>query len=140
MFFFRSRNSSDRIRALIRRGVGLREQAWPAPPLASPESRDRLAAEVLEFVREEMATMRRPHGIDQVALALSCQDASGRVLCSSSLGVVRPIDFYGDEAATGIRGFMDDAAAVSAGGAIEVAAALVCLGDIAYALAGSRAA
>ncbi|GAB4329959.1 MAG: hypothetical protein Kow0010_14690 [Dehalococcoidia bacterium] len=140
MFLFRSRNSSNQIRDLIRRGVGLREHSWATPDLTTSDARDRLAADVLAFVRESMASMRRPHGIDHVALALSVQGDDGRVLCSSSLGVVRPLDFYRDEGAAGIRAFIDDAASLSRTGPIEVTAALVCLGDIAFALAGTPAA
>lgn len=140
MFLFRSRNSSNRIRDLIRRGVGLRERSWTTPDLATSNARDQLAADVLAFVRESMASMRRPHGIDHVALALSVQDEHGRVLCSTSLGVVRPLDFYRDKGATGIRAFVDDAASVAGQGPVEVTVALVCLGDIAFALAETPAA
>lgn len=140
MFPFRSRNSSTRIRELIRRGVGLRERSWPAPDLSTTGARDQVAADILAFVRECMAAMRRPHGIDHVALALSVQSGEGSVLCSSSLGVVRPLDFYRDEGPAGIRAFIDDAASLSATRPVEITAALVCLGDIAFALSHEPAA
>lgn len=83
--------------------------------------------------------MRRPGGIDQVVMALACRDGAGRVVCSASLGVVRPGAFYDGTAEAELTDALAAARAV-AGEDGEVLVALLRLGDLAYRLQGGRAA
>ena len=87
-----------------------------------------------------MGEMRRPYGIDHVALALACRDTSGRILCSNSLGVRRPASFYGPEAGTSVEAFLRDVDQVRNETEMEVVAALLSLGDLAFELRAERAA
>jgi hypothetical protein len=134
MPLFRKQSTHRRVETLIREGVGVRQSTWQLAPPGDLPAADRLADAVLVWVRECMAGMRRPYGIDHVALALACRDGSGRVVCSTSLGVVRPATFYTNDPAAGIRGFLDDAARVAGDGGAEMVGALLSLGDIAFRL------
>ena len=135
------RNSTHRrVESLIRQGVGVREASWEMAPAGDGPGRERLAGELATWVREAMATMRRPYGIDHVALALACRDSTGRVLSSSSLGVIRPGSFYGAEGVERIAGFLEDVELVRAAGAVNVSGALLSLGDLAFELDIARAA
>jgi hypothetical protein len=118
----------------IRRGVGVRESAWPIPGALLERERADLAATILEWVRESMAGMRRPYGVDHVALAIACRDADGRLQCSRTLGVIRPGAFYSDDGPARIRAFLDDLESVPAGRRADIAAALLRVGDLAYEL------
>lgn len=136
--FFGKAKTHRRVARLIRDGVGVREASWPLPPLADCRGDD-IAREVVAWVRQEMGGMRRPYGIDHVALALACKDGRGRVVCSSSLGVVRPTSFYSPEGSAGVEAFLGDARRIIGDGPGEMVGALLSLGDIAFEL-DSRAA
>lgn len=86
-----------------------------------------------------MSGMRRPYGIDHVALALAARDNSGKVVCSNSLGVLRPGSFYAEEGAEQVRAFLGDASRVMAGRPGEMVGALLSLGDIAFELKSKAA-
>jgi hypothetical protein len=129
-----------RLQRLIRDGVGVRESAWALPSLDDEPARALVVQEIAGWVRESMGEMRRPYGIDHVALALACRDASGRIVCTNSLGVIRPTAFYGHEGIDRIAAFMDDLRSVPAAPRGEVVGALLSLGDLAYQLDLARAA
>lgn len=136
---FLSRFSTHRkVERLIRSGVGVREASWD---LASYDSatKDALVSDVIEWVRSAMGEMRRPYGIDHVALALAARDEGGRVLCSNSLGVLRPASFYATEGPEQVRAFLGDAERVMRGQPGEMVGALLSLGDIAFELQGRAA-
>ncbi|MCC6382093.1 MAG: hypothetical protein IT304_06255 [Dehalococcoidia bacterium] len=139
MQFLRAPTTRRRVERLIRQGVGVREAAWQLP-IDDTDNRQALVEQILAWVRDSMAAMRRPYGIDQVALALACRDAAGRVVCSNSFGVVHPALFYGAEGADRIASFFGDLGAVPLASRHEVVGALLSLGDIAYELSLPRAA
>ncbi len=95
---------------------------------------------MVEWVRGQMGEMRRPYGIDHVALALACRDTSGTVVCSNSMGVVRPESFYSEAGARSVEGFLADARRAAGPGPVEVVGALLSLGDLAFELNLGRAA
>lgn len=97
-------------------------------------ARAALAGELLGWVRASLGEMRRPYGINQVALALAGRDLGGAVFCANSLGVVRPSSFYSSEGPDGILAFLDDLDGVRGDGEVRIAAALLSLGDLAYEL------
>lgn len=139
MGFLRKPTPHRRVEQLIRRGVGIHEASWalPEPTDAAPPE---LVEEIVGWVRRSMGEMRRPYGIDQVAFALACRDSSGTVLCSNSLGVIRPEVFYGPTGAERVAAFFDDVRAVRDRNPDEVVGALLSLGDLAYEIDSSRAA
>ncbi len=126
MFSFHDARMRRRLATLLREGVGVHEHSWPTP--------EGSAEGLLVWVRDVMASMRRPNGIDQVALALACRDVQGTVRRSSTLGVVPPGAFYGGPAEEGLRAFVRELEALPPADHVKVSAALVCLGDLAYAL------
>lgn len=138
MALFSRFSTHRKVENLIRSGVGVREASWTIGGYA-PEVKQALVADVIEWVRSSMGEMRRPYGIDHVALALAARDETGRVLCSNSLGVLRPASFYADEGAEQVLAFLGDAERVMRGAPGEVVGALLSLGDIAFELK-SRAA
>lgn len=105
----------------------------------APQTTDALVDDVVAWVRSSMAHMRRPYGIDHVALALAARDADGHVVCTNSLGVVRPQNFYGDAGPEHVRAFLGDAARAMEGRPGEMVGALLSLGDIAFQLRGKAA-
>jgi hypothetical protein len=123
--------STRRLTQAVRDGVGVREQTWE---LAAPRDGGTaaLVAEIVEWARESMAGMRRPYGIDHVAVALACRDARGRVVCSSALGVMRPTVFYTDEGSERVAAFLADVRFANPGEGAQVVGALLSLGDVAY--------
>jgi hypothetical protein len=121
-----------RVERLIRDGVGVQEFSWEVP--ASTSTEQALVGDIQEWVCSSMANMRRPYGIDHVALALACRDETGRVMLSNSLGVVRPSSFYGAGGAERIEAFVGDMRAVPQHSRHEVVGALLSLGDLAYAM------
>ncbi len=125
---------------MIRDGVGVREAMWQIDGLGDNDADAALSADMVAWVRRQMAEMRRPYGIDHVALALACRDGSGAVVCTNSLGVVRPESFYNDSGINGVEGFLVDARRAAGDGPIELVAALLSLGDIAFELNLGRAA
>ena len=138
--FFRKLSTHRRVERLIRDGVGVREASWTIDRLGETETDARLATDLVSWVRRQMGEMRRPYGIDHVALALACRDASGRVVCSNSIGVVRPESFYGETGARSVEGFLIDARKAAGEGPVEIVGALLSLGDIAFELNLGRAA
>lgn len=139
MGFLRKPSPHRRVEQLIRRGVGIHEASWVLPE-ASESAPAELVEEIIGWVRRSMGEMRRPHGIDQVALVLACRDRSGTILCSNSLGVIRPKVFYSAAAAERVAAFFDDVRAVRDRNPAEVVGALLCLGDLAYEIDTTRAA
>uniref|UniRef100_UPI002ADE4F23 hypothetical protein n=1 Tax=Tepidiforma sp. TaxID=2682230 RepID=UPI002ADE4F23 len=134
---FRRRRVQRDVARMIREGVGVSEGRWA---LGGRAEAGALAGEIAAWAREKMAGMRRPRGIDQVVLALACRDAAGTVVCSGSLGVVKPGLFYEETGERKLREFLEGAAGVVGPGDGEVLAALLRLGEIAYALEGGAAA
>lgn len=139
MGFLRSSSPHRRIEQLIRRGVGVQEASW-ALPEASESAPAELVDEIIGWVRRAMGDMRRPNGIDQVAFALACRDGSGTVLCSNSLGVMRPEVFYSAAGAERVAAFLDDVRSVRDRNPAEVVGALLSLGELAYEIETARAA
>ncbi len=133
MALFRRFSTHRKVERLIRDGVGVREACWRLEHGPSEHS-EALVDDVIGWVRSSMGGMRRPYGIDHVALALAARDDSGRVVCSNSLGVLRPGSFYGDEGAEQVRAFLGDAKRAMAGRGGEMVGALLSLGDIAFEL------
>lgn len=139
MGFLRKPSPHRRVEQLIRRGVGIHEASW-ALPESSDAAPPELVEEIVGWVRRSMGEMRRPYGIDHVAFALACRDGSGTVLCSNSLGVIRPEIFYSATGADRVAAFFDDVRAVRERNPEEVVGALLSLGDLAYEIDTSRAA
>ena len=131
MALFRRLSTHRKVERLIRDGVGVREACWRLEPSDAAEG---FIEDVIEWVRTSMGTMRRPYGIDHIALALAARDEGGRVVCSNSLGVLRPTSFYGEEGPKQVGAFFGDARRVLGGNPCEVVGALLSLGDIAFEL------
>lgn len=140
MKFFRRDSARLNVERLIRGGVGVRETRWALPDSNLDGETHTLTASILGWVREAMAEMRRPYGIDHIAVAFACRDATGNVVCSNSLGVLRPGAFYGAEGEGRITAFLDDVEAVAPQRRHEIVGAVLCLGDVAYAMQTPRAA
>jgi hypothetical protein len=136
MQLLRKTQTRRQVERLIKNGVGIRETSWPVDESAADGD---LVDSIVFWLRHAMSEMRRPYGIDHVAVALACRDGDGRVLCSNSLGVVRPSMFYGDAGAGRIAAFLDDAMGMPAAKR-EIVGAVLSLGDIAYELDTPRAA
>jgi hypothetical protein len=130
----------SRIEASIRAGTGLSKADWmvTGDPIDAG-SIEQLNEDITEWCRERIAEIRRPYGIDQLALALACARPGGDPLASTTFGVFRPIDFYSEDGiADRIEAFLRDLPltrlnAEVAGGAsgIRFAAALFSWGDVA---------
>lgn len=133
MALFSRFSTHRKVERLIRDGVGVREACWRLDS-DHPSNADALVEDVIRWVRASMGAMRRPYGIDHVALALAARDDSGRVLCSNSLGVLRPGSFYGADGADQVRAFLGDAKRAMDGRPGEMVGALLSLGDIAFEL------
>ncbi|MGH2632851.1 MAG: hypothetical protein ACRDG3_05530 [Tepidiformaceae bacterium] len=144
--FLRRPTTHQQVEHLIRQGVGVREASWHLPSSAQDSADAHALASksavesIVGWVRKAMGEMRRPYGIDHVALALACRDESGKVLCSNALGVVRPASFYEPEGATRVEAFLRDVEHVRDQAGVEVVAALLSLGDLAFELGVTRAA
>lgn len=123
----------------MRAGVGVTECTWDLPGRTEPAT-GHLVPEIVEWVRETMSGMRRPYGIDHVAFALACRDHSGKIVCSSALGVMRPAMFYTDEGEEKVASFLADVRFASPGDGAEIVGALLSLGDVAYELGIGKAA
>ncbi len=140
MPFFSRLPVQRRIERLIRQGVGVREARWDLELPPSPDDARNVAESIVAWVRLSMGNMRRPYGIDHVALALAARDSRGRVACSTSLGVLRPLSFYGEGPAAEVAAFLGDVARACPAGQVELVGALLSLGDIAFELHGREAA
>ena len=138
--FLRRKTTQRRVEALIRRGVGIQETTWELTADASQPDSAPMVERILAWVRESMGRTRRPYGIDQVALALACRDENGKLLSTSSLGVIRPASFYGEEGRDRIAGFLSDVEFVRGDGPVQLVGALLSLGDLAFELNLARAA
>ncbi len=138
--FFRRSNSQRRIEDAIRRGVGVTEFSWLAPAAGDPDARRSTLQSILDSVREAMAAMHRPYGIDHVALALACRDHGGHIVCSNTLGVIRPASFYGPEGEARIGAFLDDIESIPAANRAWIDGALLSVGDLAFELTTPKAA
>ena len=140
MQMFRRSATRRRLDQMIREGIGLHESRWQLPSNAQESDAQELVEPIVEWVRQSMGEMRRPNGIDQVALALACRDENGRVLCSNSFGVLRPAAFYEEDGVDRVAAFMADVEAVPGEQRREIIGALLSLGDIAYEMQLARAA
>lgn len=140
MPFFSRHSAHRRVERLIREGVGVREARWDVGLPAAPNDAHRTAEAIVAWVRLSMGHMRRPYGIDHVALALAARDSSGQMVCSTSLGVLRPLSFYGEGPTAEVAAFLGDVARACPAGPVELVVALLSLGDIAFELNGREAA
>lgn len=87
-----------RIEDSIRAGTGLSKRDWVLDqPVLATSHVERLTEEILDWCRERISETRRPYGIDQLALALACAVPGGDPLASTTFGVFRPVDFYGED-------------------------------------------
>lgn len=137
--FLRRNTTHRRVESLIKQGIGIQETTWDLAGDGQPGPTP-MVERILAWVREAMGGMRRPYGIDHVALALACRDANGKVLSTSSLGVIRPASFYGEEGRERIASFLADVEFVRAEHPVELVGALLSLGDLAFELEHARAA
>jgi hypothetical protein len=129
-----------RIEESIRAGTGLSKADWTlnGPEVASVDI-DQLVLDVDEWCRERIASIRRPYGIDQLALALACATPGGDPLASKTFGVFRPVEFYSEDGiAERMETFLREVpldrlnAELTAGASgIRFAAALFSWGDVA---------
>ncbi len=138
--FYRRGAAERRIAEAIRQGVGVTEFSWEAPAAGDARARHGAIEAILRSIREAMGSMRRPYGINHVALALACRDRDGRVVFSNTLGVLRPESFYGDESESRIAAFLDDVESVPAEQRGRIDGALLSLGDLAFELSLQSAA
>ena len=138
--FLRRNDTHRKVRQLIEGGVGIRESQWPMTEPGDARARAELAEDVASWVRGAMGEMRRPYGIDHVALALACRDKDGSVVTSTSLGVIRPGSFYGADGITRISGFLEDVERLRRDAPMHIAGALLSLGDLAFELGVAKAA
>ena len=129
-----------RIEDSIRAGTGLSKGDWTLPaPEIEPAAIDQLVEDVTEWCRERIASIRRPYGIDQLALAVACATPGGDPLASKTFGVFRPVDFYSEDGiGDRVEAFLRDVpldelnAQLEAGASgIRFAAALFSWGDVA---------
>lgn len=126
-----------RVDASIRDGVGLSKHEWILAAPILPHEIDALADEVTEWSRVRAAESRRPHGIDQCALALACAHPGGAPLASTTFGVFRPIELYTDGGIPDrVRLFLEGLSLPTlneSGEPVRFAAALFSWGDVARA-------
>ncbi|MBA4179543.1 MAG: hypothetical protein C0506_03045 [Anaerolinea sp.] len=140
MGFLRKTSPHRRVEQLIRQGVGIHEASWALPETGAGEAPAELVSEIVSWVRRSMGEMRRPYGIDHVAFALACRDGEGKVLCSNSLGVIRPEVFYSEEGNARVAAFFQDVHAVRERNPGDIVGALLSLGDLAYEMEAAHAA
>ena len=134
---FRRRSGFERlVEQSVRDGVGLRRQVWvlPSVPL-NPVQLNILGERVTSWVEEEMGAMRRPYGIDHVALGMACASEHGSALASASFGLFRTRQSYEvggtrEEVVEFVESLEDMGAA---GDELRLAAALFSWGDLARA-------
>jgi hypothetical protein len=132
--------ASRRLSRAVRQGIGLREHSWDMPARGDDEAAGAIIAQILDWMRESAAGMRRPYGLDHVAVAFACRNVDGKVICSNAIGVVRPGVFYNDEGARRVGEFLVDAWHAGPGDGARIIGALLCLGEVAHELGISQAA
>lgn len=132
MHMFRRVSARRKVEGLIRDGVGLQECRWPAP--RNEEEAQSLQSEIIDWIRGSMGGMRKPYGINHVALALACRDTHGNIVLTNALGVERSEAYWGEEGEQKVAGFLGDVEQVPISRRMEVVGALLSLGDLAYAL------
>lgn len=86
----------DHVRRAVESGVGVYHTTWRLPD--DERSLD-LKREVIAWCREMLSRTQRPYGMDYVTLALAVIARDNRIVSSANLGILRPIDFYGEGAA-----------------------------------------
>jgi len=86
-----------RVEASIKEGIGLSKQEWILAPPIRPADLTTLGEAVVEWSRVRAAESRRPHGIDQCALAFACAHPGGTPIASVTFGVFRPIELYTED-------------------------------------------
>ncbi len=87
----------SKVREAIEAGVGQYNTHWVLGKEGGAGVQAKEAGSVvLDWCRETMGQMRRPYGLDYVTLALAIVGPDSEELVRSSLGVLRPSDFYND--------------------------------------------
>lgn len=126
-----------RVEASIKEGVGLNKQEWIFPAPLQPDDLASLGEAVVEWSRVRAGESRRPHGIDQCALALACAHPGGVPLASTTFGVFRPIELYAEDGIPErVSAFLEGLPLPTlnaAGEPVRFAAALFSWGDVARA-------
>lgn len=84
----------DHVRRAVESGVGVYHTTWRFDDAAHPPAA--LANELVTWCREMLSRTQRPYGMDYVTLALALLAGDNRIVASVNLGVLRPIDFYGE--------------------------------------------
>jgi hypothetical protein len=125
-----------RVEASLQRGTGLHRGEWLlAAEDIDAQTAARVSDDILEWCRERMSAMRRPYGIDQMALAVACAEPGSVPLASQTFGVFRPADFYREDGvAERVSAFVSGIDLSSAAGfeqGLRFAAALFSWGDVA---------
>lgn len=93
----RSRSGSLRYQfeQAVRRGTGLCKREWLLEN--GPQALDQvegMGKAIVDWCVEEIGTMRRPYGIDQLTIAIASAGPGGALIASTTFGVLRPADFY----------------------------------------------
>ncbi|HWO94114.1 MAG TPA: hypothetical protein VNL92_05060 [Dehalococcoidia bacterium] len=93
---FRRRAIERQIEKCIRDGTGLRQEqwVWPESDAIGEDDLAVMSDAIVQWCRDTMAGLRRPHGIDHVALSVACAHAGSPPMASMTLEVFRPLDFY----------------------------------------------
>ena len=92
---FRPDPLRERVEASIRGGTGLRRGEWLLNESPFEEAAiERVTEQMVTWCQEQIASTRRPYGIDQMALAVACAIPGGSPLASETFGVFRPQEFY----------------------------------------------
>lgn len=95
---WRRRSIERQIEACIRSGTGLHQEQWLCDALPiEREALVDLSGQISEWCLRTMASLRRPYGIDQVALSVACAHPGNPPLATVTFGVFRPLEFYADE-------------------------------------------
>ena len=136
---FRPPTLRNSVEDSIRRGTGLHKGEWLLEDgRADEEALASVAADLVEWCQERIAGTRRPHGIDQLALAVACAEPEGAVIASHTFGVFRPVNFYedggiGQQVEQFVRALSSapGGSAPGGNGPLRVAVALFSWGDVA---------
>ncbi|MPZ98763.1 MAG: hypothetical protein GEU80_05370 [Dehalococcoidia bacterium] len=126
-----------RVEESIRNGTGFSRGEWLLDGALDEADLDQLAAEMVAWCRERIASARRPYGIDQLSLAVACAEPGRQPFASTTFGVFRPLEFYADGGvAERLRQFVSSLRITDLnrrGAEVRVAAALFSWGDVARA-------